>query len=253
MLIVDDVLATGGTAAAKAMLVEKMGATVAGFAFLIELDFLGGREKLGEPQIVSLIHVDLTRRRRCPCQTAARHDCRRPLFACDYCTGATISTWTVATPPKPSAEQPPSRGRGRVPSMYGPRSFTYTMTRRSPRVSASTVPKGSVREAQVKSSSLKIWPEAVPRPLNPGPYQLADGREGLAGRAVLARHVGGDDVGARRGGCPRSPSLAGCRSRSGIDASRHCCRVVAVSLRASSSASRACISQLRDERLLLGE
>jgi adenine phosphoribosyltransferase len=58
VLIVDDVLATGGTAAAKAALVGKMGATVAGFAFLIELDFLGGREKLGEPKIVSVIHVD---------------------------------------------------------------------------------------------------------------------------------------------------------------------------------------------------
>jgi len=58
VLIVDDVLATGGTAAAKAALVQKMGATVAGFAFLIELDFLGGREKLlGQPNIVSLIHV----------------------------------------------------------------------------------------------------------------------------------------------------------------------------------------------------
>ena len=58
VLIVDDVLATGGTAAAKQALVEKMGARVAGFAFLIELDFLGGREKLGVPKIVSLIHVD---------------------------------------------------------------------------------------------------------------------------------------------------------------------------------------------------
>ncbi len=58
VLIVDDVLATGGTAAAKQSLVEKMGARVAGFAFLIELDFLGGREKLGAPKIVSLIHVD---------------------------------------------------------------------------------------------------------------------------------------------------------------------------------------------------
>ena len=57
VLIVDDVLATGGTAAAKSTLVEKMGARVAGFAFLIELDFLGGREKLGGPKIVSLIHV----------------------------------------------------------------------------------------------------------------------------------------------------------------------------------------------------
>ena len=57
VLIVDDVLATGGTAAAKAALVEKMGATVVGFAFLIELDFLRGREKLGGADIVSLIHV----------------------------------------------------------------------------------------------------------------------------------------------------------------------------------------------------
>ncbi len=58
VLIIDDVLATGGTAAAKASLVAGMGAQVAGFAFLIELDFLNGRDKLGEPKIVSLIHVD---------------------------------------------------------------------------------------------------------------------------------------------------------------------------------------------------
>lgn len=57
VLIVDDVLATGGTAAAKAALVEKMGAKVAGFAFLLELDFLGGRDKLGDPKVFSLIHV----------------------------------------------------------------------------------------------------------------------------------------------------------------------------------------------------
>lgn len=58
VLIVDDVLATGGTAAAKAELVTSTGAKVAGFAFLIELDFLGGREKLPpEEKIISLIHV----------------------------------------------------------------------------------------------------------------------------------------------------------------------------------------------------
>ncbi len=50
VLIVDDVLATGGTARAAIDLVRKTGGTVIGAAFLIELDFLNGRSKLaGEP------------------------------------------------------------------------------------------------------------------------------------------------------------------------------------------------------------
>ncbi|HET6350877.1 MAG TPA: adenine phosphoribosyltransferase [Coriobacteriia bacterium] len=58
VLIVDDVLATGGTAAAKAELVTATGAEVVGFAFLIELDFLSGRDKLpAGSKIVSLIRV----------------------------------------------------------------------------------------------------------------------------------------------------------------------------------------------------
>ncbi|MDR3685568.1 MAG: adenine phosphoribosyltransferase [Coriobacteriia bacterium] len=58
VLIVDDVLATGGTAGAKAELVNATGAKVAGFAFLIELDFFNGRKKLPEgSRIVTLIHV----------------------------------------------------------------------------------------------------------------------------------------------------------------------------------------------------
>ena len=56
VLIVDDVLATGGTAAAVGQLVEKLGGKVAGFAFVIELDFLNGREKLKGHPIQSLVH-----------------------------------------------------------------------------------------------------------------------------------------------------------------------------------------------------
>lgn len=56
VLIVDDVLATGGTAAATIRLVEGLGAEVAGLVFLIELDALGGREKLGAYPVASVLH-----------------------------------------------------------------------------------------------------------------------------------------------------------------------------------------------------
>jgi adenine phosphoribosyltransferase len=55
-LVVDDLLATGGTAAATARLVERSGGKVEGFAFVIELDFLKGRERLGDRTVYSLIH-----------------------------------------------------------------------------------------------------------------------------------------------------------------------------------------------------
>jgi adenine phosphoribosyltransferase len=55
VLIVDDVLATGGTAAATAQLVEKLGGKVAGIGFVIELDFLHGRNKLPGYDIFSLV------------------------------------------------------------------------------------------------------------------------------------------------------------------------------------------------------
>lgn len=56
VLIVDDVLATGGTALATAQLVRSVGGVVAGFVFLIELDALGGRKRLEGTPIVSLLH-----------------------------------------------------------------------------------------------------------------------------------------------------------------------------------------------------
>ena len=58
VLVVDDLLATGGTAHAMCQLVENAGGTVAGVAFLIELSYLGGRERLASYDVVSLITYD---------------------------------------------------------------------------------------------------------------------------------------------------------------------------------------------------
>ena len=55
VLVVDDVLATGGTASATGRLVERLGAELVGYAFAIELTFLHGRGKLGDHSAVSLI------------------------------------------------------------------------------------------------------------------------------------------------------------------------------------------------------
>ena len=55
VLVVDDVLATGGTAAATVGLVESLGATVVGLGFLLELDALEGRVRLGERPVESLV------------------------------------------------------------------------------------------------------------------------------------------------------------------------------------------------------
>jgi adenine phosphoribosyltransferase len=55
VLIVDDLLATGGTALAAAHLVERAGARVAGLAFLVELEFLHGRDRLAGYPIHSLV------------------------------------------------------------------------------------------------------------------------------------------------------------------------------------------------------
>src|SRR5262245_11043541 len=55
ILIVDDVLATGGTARAAVELVEKLGGKLIGVAFLIELNFLKGREKLSGQPVYSVL------------------------------------------------------------------------------------------------------------------------------------------------------------------------------------------------------
>ena len=55
ILIVDDVLATGGTAAATCRLIETLGGDIVGLGFLIELPELGGRAKLGNHRVESLI------------------------------------------------------------------------------------------------------------------------------------------------------------------------------------------------------
>ena len=58
VLIVDDLLATGGTAQATARLATLLGAEIAGLGFVVELDFLHGREKLKDYDVMSLLHYD---------------------------------------------------------------------------------------------------------------------------------------------------------------------------------------------------
>ena len=58
VLIVDDVLATGGTMEATCRIVRKLGGQIIGISFLIELDFLKGREKLKNYKVESLMHYD---------------------------------------------------------------------------------------------------------------------------------------------------------------------------------------------------
>ena len=58
VLVVDDLLATGGTAVAATELVKQLGGEICGISFVIELDFLNGREKLKDYDVFSLLHYD---------------------------------------------------------------------------------------------------------------------------------------------------------------------------------------------------
>lgn len=58
-LIVDDLLATGGTSAAAASMVRENGGTVVGLGFVVELNFLNGRRKLAGEEVFSLLQYDI--------------------------------------------------------------------------------------------------------------------------------------------------------------------------------------------------
>ena len=58
VLIVDDLLATGGTAEATAKLARALGAEVVGLGFVVELEFLNGRDKLKDYEVMSLLQYD---------------------------------------------------------------------------------------------------------------------------------------------------------------------------------------------------
>jgi adenine phosphoribosyltransferase len=58
VLVVDDLLATGGTIEATCRMVEQLGGQIVAVVFLIELDFLQGRKKLGSREVYSLVHYD---------------------------------------------------------------------------------------------------------------------------------------------------------------------------------------------------
>ena len=59
VLIVDDLLATGGTMQATVQLVRQLGGEIVGLGFAIELDFLKGRQKFSEYNVLSLLHYDV--------------------------------------------------------------------------------------------------------------------------------------------------------------------------------------------------
>ena len=58
VIIVDDLLATGGTANACVQLAKSLGANIAGLGFVVELDFLNGRKKFEGTEVFSLLHYD---------------------------------------------------------------------------------------------------------------------------------------------------------------------------------------------------
>ena len=58
VLVVDDLLATGGTAAATEKLIRRANGTVVGFVFLVELTFLGGADRLGADRVISLLKYE---------------------------------------------------------------------------------------------------------------------------------------------------------------------------------------------------
>ncbi len=58
VVIVDDLLATGGTMSATAQLVEQLKGEIIGYGFLIELTYLGGRSRLGDYEVLSLVQYD---------------------------------------------------------------------------------------------------------------------------------------------------------------------------------------------------
>ena len=58
VIIVDDLLATGGTCQATVQLTESLGGNIAGLAFVVELDFLKGRDRFNDYDVFSLLHYD---------------------------------------------------------------------------------------------------------------------------------------------------------------------------------------------------
>src|SRR5689334_2300908 len=58
VIIVDDLLATGGTCQATVQLTESLGGNIAGLAFVVELDFLNGRDRFKDYDVFSLLHYD---------------------------------------------------------------------------------------------------------------------------------------------------------------------------------------------------
>ena len=170
VIVLDDVLATGGTASAKIELVHRLGGSVVGALFVIELGFLHGRDRL-DPVDVHALLAYWRGRRRPTSRVHLGHGCRRRRPTSGY----TLRTWVPSTP-----SDVPGTPRTWVPSTPSPARIGWVARRPARRLACGC--RRSVRStgcparrtevlrhlaARQEEAFLPIEKPAPPRPRRP--------------------------------------------------------------------------------------